>query len=122
MMTSRAVSELFVVRQGRGRRRRSRVRVGLPLLVSIMVLGACGPATADSPDAAASDSSAPGPGPAGVGPEVPPPVGELPAAAAEIMSKPEYDTARWLYYVADPQTGEVLLANRPGEFVLTAST
>ncbi len=38
------------------------------------------------------------------------------------MSEPEYKTARWLYYVADLRTGEVLLANHRNELVFTAST
>jgi len=38
------------------------------------------------------------------------------------MDKPAYKTARWNYYVADAETGEVLMANRPDEMVLTAST
>jgi D-alanyl-D-alanine carboxypeptidase/D-alanyl-D-alanine-endopeptidase (penicillin-binding protein 4) len=46
----------------------------------------------------------------------------VPQAARQIMSKPAYDTARWLYSVADMRTGEVLLANRPGELVYTGST
>jgi D-alanyl-D-alanine carboxypeptidase/D-alanyl-D-alanine-endopeptidase (penicillin-binding protein 4) len=38
------------------------------------------------------------------------------------MAKPEFKTARWIYSVVDPQTGEVLLANHPDELVFTAST
>ena len=38
------------------------------------------------------------------------------------MDKEPYATARWLYYVADLKTGEVLLSNRPGEIVFTGST
>ena len=38
------------------------------------------------------------------------------------MAKPEFKTARWIYSVSDPKTGEVLLANRPDELVFTAST
>jgi serine-type D-Ala-D-Ala carboxypeptidase/endopeptidase (penicillin-binding protein 4) len=49
-------------------------------------------------------------------------VGNLPEAAAAIMAEPTYDSARWLYYVADAETGEVLLANRPDEMVFTGST
>lgn len=46
----------------------------------------------------------------------------VPAAARRIMNKPPYESARWLYYVADMNSGEVLLANRPDEMVFTAST
>ena len=49
-------------------------------------------------------------------------MGTLPDAARKIMNKPAYETARWLYYVADQETGEVLLANRPNELVFTGST
>ena len=38
------------------------------------------------------------------------------------MEKPAYTTARWLYYVADRDTGEVLTSQRPDEIVLTGST
>lgn len=48
--------------------------------------------------------------------------GTLPAAAREIMEQPPYDTARWIYYVAEAESGEVLLANRADEMVFTAST
>ncbi|HZU46871.1 MAG TPA: D-alanyl-D-alanine carboxypeptidase/D-alanyl-D-alanine-endopeptidase [Mycobacterium sp.] len=37
------------------------------------------------------------------------------------MAKPAYATARWLYYVADRDSGEVLLSQRPDEMVLTGS-
>jgi serine-type D-Ala-D-Ala carboxypeptidase/endopeptidase (penicillin-binding protein 4) len=46
----------------------------------------------------------------------------VPPAARLIMQEPEYKTARWLYYVADLQSGEVLLASRRHELVFTAST
>lgn len=46
----------------------------------------------------------------------------LPTAAREIIAKPAYATARWLYYVADRDTGEVLLSDRPDEIVFTGST
>ena len=49
-------------------------------------------------------------------------IGTLPEAAAEIMAKAPYATARWIYYVADAESGEVLLANRPDEMVFTGST
>ncbi len=58
----------------------------------------------------------------GAGPIGPDPVGTLPEAARTIMAKPEYSGARWLYRVSDPETGEVLLANRPDELVFTGST
>jgi D-alanyl-D-alanine carboxypeptidase/D-alanyl-D-alanine-endopeptidase (penicillin-binding protein 4) len=46
----------------------------------------------------------------------------VPPAARQIMNEPEYGTARWLYYVADLRTGEVLLASHRNELVFTAST
>jgi serine-type D-Ala-D-Ala carboxypeptidase/endopeptidase (penicillin-binding protein 4) len=46
----------------------------------------------------------------------------VPAAARRIMNEPEYKTARWLYYVADLRSGEVLLASHRNELVFTAST
>jgi D-alanyl-D-alanine carboxypeptidase len=49
-------------------------------------------------------------------------VGTLPAAAKEIMEKPPYASARWVYYIADAETGDVLLASRPDEMVFTGST
>jgi len=45
-----------------------------------------------------------------------------PEAARSIMKQPPYDTARWLYYVADRDSGEVLLSQRPDEMVFTGST
>lgn len=48
--------------------------------------------------------------------------GTLPEAAREVMLKKPYASARWIYYVADAETGDVLLANRPDEMVLTGST
>ncbi|BBY05982.1 D-alanyl-D-alanine carboxypeptidase/D-alanyl-D-alanine endopeptidase [Mycobacterium noviomagense] len=48
--------------------------------------------------------------------------GQLPAGALTILAKPAYATARWLYYVADRDSGEVLLSQRPDELVLTGST
>ncbi|EID12287.1 peptidase S13 D-Ala-D-Ala carboxypeptidase C [Mycobacterium xenopi RIVM700367] len=38
------------------------------------------------------------------------------------MAKPAYATARWNYDVADRDSGEVLLSQRPDEMVLTGST
>jgi serine-type D-Ala-D-Ala carboxypeptidase/endopeptidase (penicillin-binding protein 4) len=46
----------------------------------------------------------------------------VPPSVRAIMSQPAYDTARWLYLVADLRTGDVLLARRPDEMVFTAST
>jgi D-alanyl-D-alanine carboxypeptidase/D-alanyl-D-alanine-endopeptidase (penicillin-binding protein 4) len=48
--------------------------------------------------------------------------GQLPEGALRIMAKPAYATARWLYYVADRDSGEFLLSQRPDEMVLTGST
>jgi D-alanyl-D-alanine carboxypeptidase/D-alanyl-D-alanine-endopeptidase (penicillin-binding protein 4) len=48
--------------------------------------------------------------------------GPVPAAARAIMDKPAYQAARWSYQVADLETGDVLMANRAGEFAYTAST
>jgi D-alanyl-D-alanine carboxypeptidase/D-alanyl-D-alanine-endopeptidase (penicillin-binding protein 4) len=50
------------------------------------------------------------------------PSGQLPEGARKIMAEPAYATARWLYYVADQDSGEVLLSQRPDEMVLTGST
>lgn len=108
---------------------------------SLVVLSAC---TASSNDSAASSSaasseavstaagstaagssaagsSAAGPAAEGVQ-ETDAPIGVVPADARAIMDKPAYANARWNYYVADAETGEVLMANRPDEMVLTAST
>ncbi|MGH9280810.1 MAG: D-alanyl-D-alanine carboxypeptidase/D-alanyl-D-alanine endopeptidase [Acidimicrobiales bacterium] len=49
-------------------------------------------------------------------------VGKVPADAKKIMDKPPYATSRWIYYVADAKSGDVLLANRPDEMVFTGST
>ncbi|MBJ8344149.1 D-alanyl-D-alanine carboxypeptidase/D-alanyl-D-alanine-endopeptidase [Antrihabitans sp. YC2-6] len=38
------------------------------------------------------------------------------------MAKPNYSTARWIYYVVDAESGEVLLENRPDEMIYTGST
>ena len=46
----------------------------------------------------------------------------VPQSAADVMAKPAYSAARWLYYFADQETGEVLAENRPDEMVFTAST
>lgn len=47
---------------------------------------------------------------------------ELPEGARQIMAKPAYAGARWLYHVVDPDSGDVLLSQRPDEMVLTGST
>jgi serine-type D-Ala-D-Ala carboxypeptidase/endopeptidase (penicillin-binding protein 4) len=49
-------------------------------------------------------------------------VGTVPGGAQKVMDKEAYATARWTYYVADLKSGEVLLANRPGELVFSGST
>jgi serine-type D-Ala-D-Ala carboxypeptidase/endopeptidase (penicillin-binding protein 4) len=49
-------------------------------------------------------------------------VGALPEAAREIMEQPEYANARWLYYVAEAESGDVLLSGRGDEMVFTGST
>lgn len=96
------------------KRTRKRNRGVLPLLAVVVGLAACTspPSSSTSLTTIAS----------GTGPPTPAPIGELPAAAAAIMAKPEFKTARWIYSVVDPQTGEVLLANHPDELVFTAST
>ncbi len=38
------------------------------------------------------------------------------------MSKPAYQTARWLYQVSDLESGKVLFSNRANEMAFTAST
>ena len=100
--------------------------LGLPLVVALVVLAACMSATSDSTTvgqlSSSAASSSVAPTEPGTGPPGPAPIGELPAAAAAIMAKPEFKTARWIYAVSDPKTGEVLLANRPDELVFTAST
>jgi serine-type D-Ala-D-Ala carboxypeptidase/endopeptidase (penicillin-binding protein 4) len=101
--------------------------VGLPLLAAVVVLAACTsakahsatPSTPAAPPSSSTPSTTVAPG---IGPPTPTPIGELPAAAAAIMAKPEFKTARWIYSVADPESGEVLLANRPDELVFTGST
>ena len=49
-------------------------------------------------------------------------IGTLPDAAKAIIDKPVYGAARWIYFAADAETGEVLLTNRADEMVFTAST
>ena len=123
---------------GYGRSERAR-RAGVVVatVASLAVLSACtassdsatsttaaSPAAASSAgsSSAAASSGAVDPAAAGVGPTSAAPIGVLPADAQAIMDKPAYKTARWNYYVADAETGEVLMANRPDEMVLTAST
>lgn len=124
---------------GYGRRERAR-RAGVVVatVASLAVLSACtsssdsatsttaaSPAagsSAGSSSSGATTSGATDPTAAGVGPTSAAPIGVLPADAQAIMDKPAYKTARWNYYVADAETGEVLMANRPDEMVLTAST
>jgi serine-type D-Ala-D-Ala carboxypeptidase/endopeptidase (penicillin-binding protein 4) len=48
--------------------------------------------------------------------------GALPDAAKAIIDKPVYGSARWIYFAADAETGEVLLTNRADEMVFTGST
>ncbi len=48
--------------------------------------------------------------------------GKLPDSARTITDKAAYVNARWNFQVADLDTGEVLLAQRPDETVLTGST
>jgi D-alanyl-D-alanine carboxypeptidase/D-alanyl-D-alanine-endopeptidase (penicillin-binding protein 4) len=50
------------------------------------------------------------------------PVGTLPGDAQKVLDKEAYSTARWLYHVADLNTGEVLLSRQAGEMVFTGST
>src|SRR5258705_1934994 len=66
------------------------------------VAGAAMAACHNGPQAAAPDSVAEG--------------------ARKIMEKAAYASARWLFYVADRDSGEVLLSQRPDEMVFTGST
>jgi D-alanyl-D-alanine carboxypeptidase/D-alanyl-D-alanine-endopeptidase (penicillin-binding protein 4) len=90
------------------RARRTAIAAGLAALLA--VVGACGGGT----DAGGASTAQP--------PAAGASTGTLPAAAAQIMAKPPYATARWIYYVADAETGEVLLADRADEMVFTGST
>ena len=72
-------------------------RLGL-LVVSVAAMAGCH----NDPEAAAPDSGLDG--------------------ARKIMEKPSYAPARWLFYVADRDSGEVLLSQRPDEMVFTGST
>lgn len=72
---------------------------------------------------AAGCSSTPDTSPAGAsGPDAPAAVGELPQSAREIMAKPAYAAARWIYQVSDQDSGDVLYSSRPGELAFTGST
>lgn len=88
------------------RARRTAIAAGLAALLA--VVGACG----------GGDSSPSSKGPP-QGPDAL--VGDLPEAARTIMEKPAYKTSRWIYYVADAETGKVLLANRPDEMTFIGS-
>jgi len=90
------------------RLRRTRRATTVAALAALLVV------SGSSAAGAGDDSS----GPSGVTAEV----GDLPDDAKEIMEKAPYETARWIYYVADAESGDVLLANRPDEMVFTGST
>jgi D-alanyl-D-alanine carboxypeptidase/D-alanyl-D-alanine-endopeptidase (penicillin-binding protein 4) len=83
-------------------RRTSTVAAGLAVVLAV---GACSGDDDDSGDDGPSAE-----------------IGTLPDDAAGIMSKAPYATARWIYFVADAESGEVLLADRPDEMVFTGST
>ncbi len=85
-----------------------RSRAVAAALAIALVISACSGSDDDAGDDAPSEGSAQ--------------IGTLPAAAEEIMDKAPYAAARWLYYVADAESGDVLLANRADELVFTAST
>ncbi|WP_158726406.1 D-alanyl-D-alanine carboxypeptidase/D-alanyl-D-alanine-endopeptidase [Tomitella fengzijianii] len=84
---------------------------------AVRLLAAAGAAAA----LVAACTSAPDTGDAAA-PDTPAPVGTLPGAAQQIMDKPAYAGARWIYQVADKATGEVLYSSRPDELAFTAST
>ncbi|MFH5232537.1 D-alanyl-D-alanine carboxypeptidase/D-alanyl-D-alanine-endopeptidase [Antrihabitans spumae] len=86
------------------------VKVGAVVATVLVLASAC-----SSSDNGSSDDSV---APAGSSAEI----GTLPDAAKKVMEKPEYGTARWIYYVSNADTGEVLLANRPDEMIYTGST
>ena len=85
--------------------------------VAALALAVVAPLVAPGAPASAQSPSPTPPVPDGAGPR-----GSLPAGAQQVIAKEAYRTARWTYYVADPSTGEVLLANRPGELVFSGST
>lgn len=93
----------------RVRRRRVRPVTSAAVFVALILASGC------SDDDDGGDTS--GPDPSRLMAEV----GTLPDARA-IMEKTPYETARWIYYVADAESGEVLLANRADEMVFTGST
>ena len=80
--------------------RRVRPVVSAAVLVALLVASGC------SDDDEGGEAS--GPDPSGVTAEI----GTLPDDARAIMEKAPYESARWIYYVADAESGEVLLANR----------
>jgi D-alanyl-D-alanine carboxypeptidase/D-alanyl-D-alanine-endopeptidase (penicillin-binding protein 4) len=96
----------------RPRPRRYRIRYAITAagLSALLVAAACSSA-AGSDSGAASE-------PYGATAEI----GTLPEAAQEIIEKAPYETARWLYYVADAKSGDVLLANGADQMVFTGST
>lgn len=91
------------------RRRRVRPAASAAVVAALLVAAGC------SDD---DDEGGEAPGPSGLTAEI----GTLPDDARTTMEKAPYATARWIYYVADAESGEVLLANRPDEMVFTAST
>jgi serine-type D-Ala-D-Ala carboxypeptidase/endopeptidase (penicillin-binding protein 4) len=86
-------------------------KTAIAVLVTLLVVAT---ACSDDDDGTGSSSSS-GPVPAAD-------VGALPDAAREIMEQPEYENARWLYYVAEADSGDVLLSGRGDEMVFTGST
>jgi len=93
-----------------GTRLRAAAAAVVLAMATVFVVGACGSDVGED-EAPASESS-------GATADV----GALPEAAQEIMEQAPYESARWIYYVADAESGDVLLANRPDEMVFTAST
>jgi serine-type D-Ala-D-Ala carboxypeptidase/endopeptidase (penicillin-binding protein 4) len=98
-----------------GLKRRTR-RLGLAAAALLASVAGCSDSDSGSDNPAPPSTANTTPGPTSSE------IGTLPAAAAEIMAKAPYATARWLYYVADADSGDVLLANRADEMVFTAST
>ena len=80
------------------------------VLLTVLVLAAAAGCSTSDPDSSVESVAASAD------------IGTLPEQAHEIMAKPNYATARWIYYVADAETGDVLLANRADEMVYTGST
>ncbi|MGA9278874.1 D-alanyl-D-alanine carboxypeptidase/D-alanyl-D-alanine-endopeptidase [Ilumatobacter sp.] len=81
----------------------------VPVALLVLVAAAC---AGDDGDASSTSD----------GSETATVTGEVPAEAAAIMDGEQYESSRWLFYVADAETGEVLLSQRPDEVVFTAST